>query len=821
MNASRPPPTTRAPSGNIGKPPFRDMADRRNARREQNISAGFDPAMEASKKKFAETLGHPTKKKKIGTKTDSGASATSATASSKPADVKEEWNVGLVEDTDAVYQEKYPKPDRDKVMALYQQRYIRNVMLSRSASDFDIRQSINAVFADLQPQSLDSYGEFTVLIAIGAGQGSKSYLVPLRLLHENMLTIGDLDMAKNNAKPRNMLSDTLKKLFYIALPCGAPNLRLKVMSRKRKQSSDVDMDSQEDYEGEDEGQTVHGDDSPSVASENVNNGAAQNSDTFQRYTDDSGNVCEPDPSQPSSSRMSNDGSGTTQDHTMHEEQSTDEYIFNTFTNETSDDEPPFSPSEELFSCLPPGDYLVVTRLVTFMARPTPDQNWWAPSAKKVHPTFQNFTPEATGLTAFLRAIRAAGPHVFPPSSVATFLDQAWEKSALSAVFPRLANLTMWTVVDEEEFDAIFALGPGGLLILTEFLASVYDIFCKELLDCQEPSVIAVRKKYYESATVLLTLVRKVRSKYHRSLWDPASGFRELAVLLHKNSHQLPVGDPNDRMYRELQKINMSTMTVDHVKFHLRDAFHSATDPTDMFEDVVRGGPFGLDGFYSSYVQYVLDVMPTSDPRFNSMHDLLLATSKALGRKVANYLKKPSSRRNEDDMTNSDSLASDWYDDVKETTDDIKTRRSRRHPVSVHDSDSEPDKTDSSRTNTKASSSESSKRHPDPPPSSKPKPKPRPRPIPVESARVRAARKLVDENLPLEALMNRLLCDWPHPKPEKRPKMDNWSVLSLKKKAQRLQLVYHSDKNVNETEEWKKISAALVTAINVAIESARL
>ncbi len=93
------------------------------------------------------------------------------------------------------------------------------------------------------------------------------------------------------------------------------------------------------------------------------------------------------------------------------------------------------------------------------------------------------------------------------------------------------------------------------------------------------------------------------------------------------------------MYRELQKINMGTMSVEHVKFHLRDAFHSATEPSEMYEDVVCLGPFGLDGFYSECVQYILDVMPCSDPRFEGMYDLFMATSKALGRKVANYLKK--------------------------------------------------------------------------------------------------------------------------------------------------------------------------------------
>ncbi len=70
----------------------------------------------------------------------------------------------------------------------------------------------------------------------------------------------------------------------------------------------------------------------------------------------------------------------------------------------------------------------------------------------------------------------------------------------------------------------------------------------------------------------------------------------------------------------------------------------------------------------------------------------------------------------------------------------------------------------------------------------PKPKPRPRPIPVESARVRKAQRLVDEKLPLEALMTRILHDWPHPNPERHPKMNSWSALPLKKKAQKLQLV---------------------------------
>ncbi|PBK68432.1 hypothetical protein ARMSODRAFT_975839 [Armillaria solidipes] len=668
MNASRP------------QPPFRDMADRRNARREQNISMSFDPAMEASKKKFAETLGRPTKKKKIGTKTPSSASATSTAASSKPTDTKEEWNVGLVEDTDAVYRDKYSKPDRDKVMALYQQR------------------------------------------------------------------------AKNNAKPRNTTSDMLKKLFYIALPRGAPNLPLKVMSKKAKENSDVEMDDDEDYQGDDEDQTVPGDNNePSTAESKMESKAQPKGD---------------------------EGPGDAQDHPMHQDQSTDEYIFNTYTNipppgRTSDDEPPTPPPEEDFGSLPPADYLVATRLVTFMARPTSDQSW-----------------------------------------VGDF----------AIGFPHFANLSTWTAADESEFDAVFALGPGAFSVLTQFLTSVYDIFCKELFDTQDPSVIAARRKYYHSATDLLILVKKVRSKYDRSLWDPAGGFRELAVLLHKNSHRLPDGDPNSRMYRELQKINMSTMSVEHVKFHLRDAFHAATDPSEMYEDVVCLGPFGLDGFYSGCVHQTLGGMKmavmATRIKNHAEHDHRAP-------QVQVKLAIPKQENGEYQRTQElilillMTLASEWHNDVKETMDDIKTRRSRRHPVSVHDSDSEPERAESGRTNTKPRPSTFSKPRPEPAASSVPKPKPRPRPIPVESARVREARRLVDEKLPLEALMTRILRDWPHPKPERHPKMDSWSALPLKKKAQKLQLVYHYDKNVNETEEWRKISAALATALNLALESASL
>ncbi len=103
------------------------------------------------------------------------------------------------------------------------------------------------------------------------------------------------------------------------------------------------------------------------------------------------------------------------------------------------------------------------------------------SSKKIHLTFQSFTPEATGLVAFLTVVRVVGPNVFPPTSIAAFLSQAWENSPLNTVFPRFANLSMWTAADESEFDAVFALGPGAFSVLTQFLMSVYDVFCKELM----------------------------------------------------------------------------------------------------------------------------------------------------------------------------------------------------------------------------------------------------------------------------------------------------------------------------------------------------
>ncbi|KAK0218600.1 hypothetical protein EDD85DRAFT_797523 [Armillaria nabsnona] len=376
----------------------------------------MDKTPMAFKKKFAEMLGCPTKKKKISTKTPLSTSVTSTAANSKPAYTKEEWNIGLVEDTDAVYREKYSKPDQDK-----------------SASNFEIQQSINAVIFDLQPQSLASYGEFTILVAIGAGQGSKSYLMPLRLINSEMLTI-----AKNKAKPHNTTSDMLKKLLYIVLPCGEPNLPLKIMSKKSKENRNVKMDDGEDYQGDDEDQTVSGD-----------------------------NNQIPPPGR------------------------------------TLDNEPLTPPPEEDFGSLPSADYLYIN----------------------AHHDIICFMLEATSLVAFLTVVQAVGPNVFPPTSIAAFLLQAWENSPLNT-----------TAADKSEFDAVFALGPGAFSVLTQFLMSVYNIFCKELIDIHNLSVIAAQRKYYHSVMDLLILMKKVRSKYDRSLWDPAGSFHELAVLLHKNSH---------------------------------------------------------------------------------------------------------------------------------------------------------------------------------------------------------------------------------------------------------------------------------------------
>jgi hypothetical protein len=90
---------------------------------------------------------------------------------------------------------------------------------------------------------------------------------------------------------------------------------------------------------------------------------------------------------------------------------------------------------------------------------------------------------------------------------------------------------------EDRFDEAFVIGPGGINMLLRPLDNIFQILVG--LDDTKLSTPTMKKLQDFSEAMLLCLLH-LRTKYHRSLWDPVGGIRAFATIYNAKGDVLPV-----------------------------------------------------------------------------------------------------------------------------------------------------------------------------------------------------------------------------------------------------------------------------------------
>ncbi|KAJ7231774.1 hypothetical protein C8J57DRAFT_1533433 [Mycena rebaudengoi] len=323
-----------------------------------------------------------------------------------------------------------------------------------------------------------------------------------------------------------------------------------------------------------------------------------------------------------------------------------------------------------------------------------------------------------------------------------------------------------------EFDKVFGLGPGGFTVVFPILSFLYE------------GLARIRKAGFALKTAESFETDHFRLTYHRFLWDPKGGFRELAHVLQRYDDKIPVNLSVIRRtrYVPLDNIALQLDSSSSLRQSLEDAFESATDAGNMKHAVVVGGEYGLRRFYAVVIEQLLDTIDRTD--YEDVFKLLNDTSRALARKCANYVKsKPG-----------------------------PGAKPKPSPV--------PEDENGPRTRAQTAASESEDYMPKPPP--KPKgcwvdvnssPSPSPPPAPPSSEE--------QHNLDLEDAEDLMTLEWfglrrrilkrlPHPNPQKRDTLKNLNQLNH---TQQFRQLSKANQNVTQSARWQEVTTKIMTAIN--------
>ncbi|KAJ7153362.1 hypothetical protein C8R46DRAFT_1042366 [Mycena filopes] len=398
----------------------------------------------------------------------------------------------------------------------------------------------------------------------------------------------------------------------------------------------------------------------------------------------------------------------------------------------------------------------------------------------------------------------------------------------------------------EKFNTLFAVGPGGIATVIPAFDAVY----RGLAILRGNRQLTMHARLIESeigqmSSSLLACLLHLRAQVSRGLFDPKAGFRELFVLITSPAAAriLPVGDATATMITEIEKLSLRWDSSLMLTRSLEAAFGNSSDPRKMLAAIVTQGEFGLEYFYRRVIVPFLDDVERED--YDEVYSILSKCCFALGRKVSSRLKtKPNegarapspatsnsnagpstgrstrarSTRNrksghrrqrndsemdeyfpwwhdivsdsDDDLTNTDSMAGDeWWKAPKEGPN-IKTRRSKRHPVDISSgSDAGP-----------------------------PKPKRRREPVDKSQPMLRSTplrlRVAPSHDAKHHTRKIHVLARFPHPDVTRRNGAADLTRPSTSEQQQyrRLLNIYHPDKNVNQSAEWQEVTAIIAAAL---------
>ncbi|KAJ7156474.1 hypothetical protein C8R43DRAFT_1125675 [Mycena crocata] len=809
-------------------------------------SQPFNPAAKAQVE--GDLNPHDSKSKKRKPK---GSGREASTAEKKAKRVQETaFTVVLVEGTKAVAEDRYRRPGPDKILALSDSGYTQTVVIPSHSSPSDIVTAVVAKFTHIPGVATFGFRHLYVKkSSYTTRRGKQSKRTEYRLRpSKTPLDMLSWERASTLASPPGLKG--FKNVVYIALKPIGPNLAFGDTDvTERWPESD-----QESRTGvtESESEASEAEDEDAMASDGVGKEPEQADSSHAKGSAErsASPSTGPTPNGKGKSKAGNAGDSDIDMNPLDDPDSD-------WGKDWDDDDP------SQWAPYPPA-HVQLIRLLQNMTKPEvlKESPWWRTTTMDHLKCFNDVLPLVAEILELMTN-----------NHIALDVGMAKLKKHLLIPLDKIQSLTAFisnadTTSGLKDFDQFFAVGPGGIATVLPAFDAVYQglaALCATQVFTNE--AIAVHREVGQMSASLLACLRHLRAKTFRGLFDPKGGFRELAVLLDSPAAAriLPAGSPESTMIKNINSIRLKWDSSLSLTYSLTTAFGNASDGKKMEHAVICKGVFGLDYFYEHVIVPFLDDVERDD--YQEIYNILVKCCQELARKVSNRLKTtagtgarapspppdagegasktgPSTRsrtrtpRNpksghfkkrkenpamdeyfpywrelqtdsDDDFTNTDSMeGSEWWKAPKEGPD-IKQRRSRRHPQII------------------SSGSES---EPSPPPRKTPKTPPRRRPTYVEVDTPTPARpetahnKDIREAIELSKmawtkLVPKILTRFPHPDAKKRlTEKDVSDLKSVGERKRTLNKVYHPDRNMNESPNWRAVTALVAAAINAKAPS---
>ncbi|KAJ4465549.1 hypothetical protein C8J55DRAFT_566261 [Lentinula edodes] len=413
--------------------------------------------------------------------------------------------------------------------------------------------------------------------------------------------------------------------------------------------------------------------------------------------------------------------------------------------------------------LQPPEFNMLKRLIYNMHGPKGTDvkyDWWSP-ASKCHWIYIGFGSTGTRAAKWLEKIEDMINHskTSDPAyqDAFTHMAEILQDNILSdcEMLVNLAStISVWTPTDYDTFTTTFALGPSGMDLLVTCLEKVYSkaeaagpFFLTQLAK-DFPNI---HKGICELPNALLVLVEYFRKNTLRELWDPKNGFSELLAILRNSGEKLPLGSLTSLFRHDLSSIDLRGFSYHDIREGLQQAFGHLSNSSRINVLALSRGTSGLHGFYSEFVEHVLDKMSNGRQQYNKIYNLFATLCQALVHAIEAFLQNRS----------------------QSTSPNIPLSASTASP-----------------TPTTAHSSHSR----------------------IAAATKFADRAL---HLTWATFVHELMRDFPHPLLSKRVQANALQGLPKRKQAIKLLKAYHPDQNVNATSEWREITLILAQAIGAA------
>ncbi|KAJ6471646.1 hypothetical protein C8R47DRAFT_602580 [Mycena vitilis] len=652
--------------------PFKSHADRRQQdtgsklNNPLNTSAGdpgskkFYPAQKSQLDGDLSPHGAKSKKRKRSSKSkkevpsegepDDKRRAAASTKGSKPMATKC-YSATLAENTKAVASKDYYKPSAAKLSEMNRQGLVKSLHLPKRPTAMQIREAVYTAFSNIPEVEIYGFRVLEVKVFQPKTRKGKDSKKSVSLLQPST---GELGMEMwERALAQTTVRDAgpgYRNTIFIALNPAAPNLAFPGVDctldapdhdlSSSDFSCDDDSDSSDDEEKKSKGkkskaEESDGDSSDEEEEKKPKEKKSKNSKESDGEADDEGhsplfsaseNVDEDDPF----GAPMHEDEGINQGHENETRPAVDE------NQDMGGDFVFESPETYLWNPFPAA-HVRALRLTKNIAKPDAPQKWWRTTVMAhlkdfnlIHPLIADLIDSAVAghlqIDVFFTKINkyVVKPLEFVKDLAICITDTGPGAASPSALL--------------REFEDMFGLGPGGINIVLPILSMLYEGLARLREQGLVPNYESHKVEYGldQTSKGLVTCLTYFRENYHRSLWDPKGGFRELAYILRKHDKQLPVGTREHPMHAQIDGINLRFDSIASLRQSFQDAFGSATEGGQMLHTVIVGGEYGLRRFYAVIVEPLLDKVDRDD--YGEVVKLCIDSCRALGRKCGNYLK---------------------------------------------------------------------------------------------------------------------------------------------------------------------------------------